>query len=379
MYKMPINIAIVGAGNCANSLYQGLHYYENNFDGTDGLMKHDIGGYTVKDVCVVAAFDVDRRKVGVCFRDAILSKPNCTPIFYKHTMREGPIVMMGTVLDGISSIMENYSEDQAFRVSDETPVNIVQVLKDCKADILINYLPVGSEKATEFYANACIEARVAFLNCIPVFIASDPVWEQKFIKAGLPLVGDDMKSQFGASILSQMLQELAISRGHCVKCHIQRNVGGNTDFLNMSDQTRVISKKKSKENVIRSQHEIHGLNSYSSFLHAGPSEYIKYYEDNKIANIHIEMSGFMGTPVVLDAQLSVIDSPNSAGVVIDAIRYLKVAKELNIVGSLRGPSAFTQKSPPVQMTFAQALEECNALAERKITKINKENLKVDKF
>lgn len=375
---MPINVAIVGAGNCASSLYQGLHYYETNVANSEGLMRNDIGGYTVKDVNVVAAFDVDRRKVGVCFRDAILSKPNCTPIYYKDKMREGPIVMMGTVLDGVASIMENYPEDEAFRVSDEAPVNIVQVLRDCKVDILINYLPVGSQKATEFYANACIEAQVAFLNCIPVFIASDPIWEQKFIQAGLPLVGDDMKSQFGASILSQMLQELAFSRGHHVKCHIQRNVGGNTDFLNMTDQTRVVSKKKSKENVIRSQHEIHGVDSSASFLHAGPSEYINYYQDNKIANIHVEMSGFMGAPVVLDAQLSVIDSPNSAGVVIDAIRYLKVAREMGIVGSLRGPSAFTQKSPPVQMTFAQTLEECNSLAERKLTTINQENLKVDK-
>jgi len=189
------------------------------------------------------------------------------------------------------------------------------------------------------------------------------------------LIGDDMKSQFGASILSQMLQELAFARGHKVKCHIQRNVGGNTDFLNMIDMSRLKSKKISKENVIRSQHDIREVDPSESFLHAGPSEYISYYDDNKVANFRVEMEGFMGAPVILDAQLSVIDSPNSAGVVIDAIRYLKVAQEMGVIGALRGPSAFTQKTPPQQLMFSETLDECDALSNRKLTRFTKNQTK----
>ena len=361
-----IKVCIVGIGNCASSLYQGLHYYSVNNIENEGIMSIDIGGYKPEHIQVVAAIDVDKRKVGKSLKNAIFSKPNCTPVLYGD-VQDGPIVSMGKVLDGISPIMNGNDEDFAFRVADNDTEDILNLLKDTKTDILINYLPVGSQKATEYYANVCLEANVAFLNCIPVFIASDPVWEQKFIEAGLPLIGDDMKSQFGASIISQMLQELAFSRGHKVKCHIQRNIGGNTDFLNMTDSTRLNSKKISKENVIRSQNKIKGIDDSDSFLHAGPSEYISYHGDNKIANFHLELEGFMKSPVILDAQLSVIDSPNSAGVVIDAIRYLKVAKELNLVGSLRGPSAFTQKTPPLQMSYNDALIECESLRNRNIT------------
>ena len=294
-----INICIVGIGNCASSLYQGIHYYTiNNIN--EGLMSKTIGGYNSKNIKVVAAIDIDKRKIGKKLKDAIFEKPNCTIKFYEE-LEDGPIVNMGPVLDGVSSIMNDYSDDVSFRVSDKEPIDIVKLLKETNTHILINYLPVGSQQATEYYANASIEAKVSFLNCIPVFIASNPVWEKKFIDAGLPLIGDDMKSQFGASILSQMLQELAFSRGHKVKCHIQRNIGGNTDFLNMTDITRLKSKKLSKENVIRSQNDIRKIND-NSFIHAGPSEYIEYHKDNKIANIHMEMEGFMGSPVTLDAQ-----------------------------------------------------------------------------
>ncbi len=371
-----IRVAIVGIGNCASSLYQGLTYYNGYTKGKerDGLMKGDIGGYNVRNVDVVAAFDVDYRKVGKTLREACFALPNCTPV-YERNVPDGPIVQMGPVLDGIASVMERYPEDQAFRASSEQPVDVVQVLLDRKVDILINYLPVGSQKATEFWADACIQAGVSFLNCIPVFIASNPEWEQKFIDAGIPLVGDDMKSQFGASILSQMLQELAFERGHRVKCHIQRNVGGNTDFLNMTEQSRLKSKKISKENVIRSQNDIRGVAVGDSFLHAGPSEYIRYYGDNKVANFRLEMEGFLGAPVILDAQLSVIDSPNSAGVVIDAIRYLKVAREMGLVGALRGPSAFTQKTPPQQLTLNETVAECDALANRKLSRFTERQTK----
>ncbi len=371
-----IKVAILGVGNCASSLYQGIHYYRKVIS-TSGVMKHDIGGYTCNNIEVVAAIDVDERKVGKTLKEAILSKPNCTPIYY-NDVSEGPIVVKGPVLDGVSNIDNLKDPNDFFIVSDKEDCDVEKYLQDNGADILINYLPVGSQKATEYYAELCLRTKISLLNCIPVFIASDPEWEQRFIESGIPIVGDDMKSQFGASILSQMLQELAISRGHHVKAHIQRNVGGNTDFLNMTNQSRLLSKKKSKENVIRSQHDLNNLDQDDCFFHAGPSEYIKYYGDNKVANIHLELEGFMGAQVTLDAQLSVIDSPNSAGVVIDAIRYLKVARELEIVGALRGPSAFTQKTPPQQMSYSDSMYECNALANRelsRITKMQKKNTK----
>ena len=365
-----IRVAIVGVGNCASALYQGFTYYKDR--NYEGLMRNDIGGYSIRDIEVVAAFDVDERKVGKHMADAILAPPNCTPLrVNKEDMDKGPIVQMGDVLDGVASHMERVNEDEGFKVSTSEPVNVTGVLIDRRVDILINYLPVGSQKATEYYAECCLDAHVAFLNCIPVFIASDPLWEQRFVKAGLPLVGDDMKSQFGASIVSQMLQELAFERGHKVKCHIQRNVGGNTDFLNMVDQTRLASKKISKENVIRCQDDIRGLSLENTFYHAGPSEYISYLGDKKVANFTLELEGFMGSPVNFEARLDVIDSPNSAGVVVDAIRYLRVAKDLGLKGSLRGPSAFTQKSPPEQLSFADALSECDALAKRRLTDISK--------
>ncbi len=367
-----IRVAIVGIGNCANSLYQGLTYYAGYTAGQerDGVMKSRIGGYSVANIEVVAAFDVDKRKVGKCFREAMIAKPNCTPT-YEPNVPDGPIVQMGPVLDGVPSLMKDYPDDEAFRVADDKPVDVAQILVDRKVDILINYLPVGSQKATEWYVEQCLKVGVSLLNCIPVFIASNPKWEQRFIDAGIPLVGDDMKSQFGASILSQMLQELAFARGLNVNAHIQRNVGGNTDFLNMVDQSRLKYKKVSKENVIRSQHVIRGVDPEESFLHAGPSEYIRFYGDNKVANFRVEMEGFLGAPVILDAQLSVIDSPNSGGVVIDAVRYLKVAREMGIVGALRGPSAFTQKTPPQQLMFSETLYECEALSERNLTRFTK--------
>lgn len=369
-----IKIAIVGVGNCASALVQGLEYYGNpkNQNTTQGMMAPNIGGYTAADIEVVAAFDIDKRKVGQTLDKAIYAKPNCTINIIRPDKfpLSNVVVMKGHRLDGVSEHMKNYPEDSTFLVDTTTPeADIVEVLRQSHADILINYLPVGSEIATKYYAQCAIDAHVAFLNCIPIFIASNPEWERKFIEAGLPLIGDDMKSQFGASILSQMLQELAFARGHKVKCHIQENVGGNTDFLNMLNTSRLKSKKISKENVIRCQNDIRGIACDDSFLYAGPSNYIRYYGDNKVANFHLELEGFGGSPVTLDARLSVIDSPNSAGVVIDAIRYLKVARELGITGSLHGASAFTQKTPPYPMTFEDAQYECRMLANRKLTKL----------
>ncbi len=365
-----IKVAIIGVGNCFSALYQGFAFYKANAAGSvPGLMFEDIGGYRATDIEVVAAFDVDVRKVGLQIGQAIFAKPNCARV-YMNDVPAGPIVQMGEVLDGVSDYMLEQPEDLGFRLSDAKPVDVVSVLKESGADILINYLPVGSQKASEFYAQAAIDAGVAFLNCIPVFIASDPVWEKKFVDAGLPIVGDDMRSAFGASILSQMLQELAFDRGFVVDFHQQINIGGNTDFNNMMVQSRLASKKKSKENVIRAQNELRGIPVAEHSLFAGPSTYLPYLQDNKVAYFNLRLRGFGDAPVNLDIKLSVQDSENSAGVVIDAIRYLKVAHELGIVGALRGPSAWTQKTPPQQMTYADAKLACEAFAKRELTALH---------
>lgn len=362
-----IKVAVVGCGNCFSSLYQGLEYYKDaDSDSIPGIMFADIGGYRPSDIKVAAVYDVDRRKVGKTTAEAILSKPNCARIFQPE-LPDGPIVEMGHVFDGVSSYMLEQPEDLGFRIADAQPVDIVASLKKSGADILINYLPVGSQEATEFYAQAAIDAGVAFLNCIPVFIASDPKWEKKFIQAGLPIIGDDMRSQFGASVLSQVLQELAFDRGMLVDFHQQLNIGGNTDFNNMMVQSRLASKKKSKENVIRAQNDIRGIPVPEHSLFAGPSTYLPYLKDNKVAYFNIRLRGFGDAEVTLDAKLSVQDSENSAGVVIDAIRYLMVAKEMGVTGALRGPSAWTQKTPPVQMMYADAKSECEALSKRHLT------------
>lgn len=362
-----IKVAVIGAGNCFSALYQGLAYYKNaSADTIPGIMWANIGGYYPRDIEVVAVYDVDPRKVGKPTGKAIFAAPNCARVF-QDAVPAGPIVQMGHPLDGVSDYMLEQPEELGFRVSKEKPVDIVTSLKDSGADILINYLPVGSQKATEFYAQAAIDADVAFLNCIPVFIASNPEWEQKFIDAGLPLIGDDMRSQLGASVMSQVLQELAFDRGLQVDFHQQLNIGGNTDFNNMMVQSRLASKKKSKENVIRAQNDIRGIPVPEHSLFAGPSTYLPYLKDNKVAYFNLRLRGFGDAPVTIDAKLSVQDSENSAGVVIDAIRYLQVARELGVVGALRGPSAWTQKTPPEQMMYSDAKQECEALAHRKLT------------
>lgn len=361
-----IRVAVAGVGNCLSALYQGVHFYkDHDEDNIPGVMFARIGGYHPADIEFVAAFDVDRRKVGRPVGEAIFAAPNCARVFCS-AVPPGPVVQMAPVFDGVSQHMLDQPEKYGFRLSNEDPVDVVQVLRDTKVDILLNYMPVGSQIATEFYAECCLKAGVAFLNCIPVFIASDPVWEQKFIDAGLPLIGDDMRSQVGASVMSQVLQELAFDRGAVVNYHQQLNVGGNSDFNNMTVQSRLASKKKSKENVIRAQNDIRGIPVDDEALFAGPSTFIPYLKDNKVAYFRIELEGFGGAPIEIDAKLSVQDSENSAGVVIDAIRYLKVAQEEGIVGALRGPSAWTQKTPPQQLMYADAKAECEAFALREL-------------
>ena len=363
-----IKIAVAGVGNCFSALYQGITYYKDKrSDSVPGIMFADIGGYYPGDIEVVAAFDVDSRKVGLPVGKAIFAPPNCARIFCSE-VPDGPIVQMSKVLDGVSDYMLSQPEDEGFRINPKLkPVDVVKTLKDIGADLLLNYCPVGSQKATEFYAQCAIDAGVAFLNCIPQFIASNPEWEKKFIDAGLPLIGDDMRSALGASVLSQVLQELAFDRGFEVDFHQQINIGGNTDFNNMMVQSRLKSKKESKENVIRAQNDIRGIPIPKHSLFAGPSTYIPYLKDNKVAYFNLRLRGFGGNPVTIDVKLSVQDSENSAGVVIDAIRYLKVARELGVVGALRGPSAWTQKTPPEQMMYSDAKRECEALAKRQLT------------
>jgi myo-inositol-1-phosphate synthase len=374
--KAKIKIAVAGVGNCFSALYQGIEYYKNVAgESIPGVMIGNIGGYHPCDIEVVAAFDIDSRKVGKRVGEAIFSLPNCARVFQKD-VPDGPPVMMGNPADGFSDYMLSQPEDRGFRLSAAQPVDVVKVLQDSRADILVNYMPVGSQEATEFYAQASIDAGVAFLNCIPVFIASDAKWEKKFIDAGLPLIGDDMRSQIGASVTSQILQELAFDRGAIVDFHQQINIGGNTDFNNMMVQSRLASKKKSKENVIRSQNDIRGIDAPPDSLFAGPSTFIPYLKDNKIAYLNLRLRGFGDAPITVDVKLSVCDSENSAGVVIDAIRHLKVARELGLVGALRGPSAFTQKTPPEQLMYADAKRECELLAKRIISeRVRKENVR----
>jgi myo-inositol-1-phosphate synthase len=368
-----IRVAVAGVGNCLSALYQGVQFYKDHEeDNIPGVMFARIGGYHPADIEFVAAFDVDRRKVGRPLGEAIFAAPNCARVFCP-TVPPGVTVQMAPVFDGVSQYMLEQPEKYGFRLSNEDPVDVVQVLQETKADILLNYMPVGSQIATEFYAECCLKAGVAFLNCIPVFIASDPVWEKKFIDAGLPLIGDDMRSQVGASVMSQVLQELAFDRGAVVKYHQQLNVGGNSDFNNMMVQDRLASKKKSKENVIRAQNDIRGIPVDDEALFAGPSTFIPYLKDNKVAYFKIELEGFGGAPIEIDAKLSVQDSENSAGVVIDAIRYLKVAQEEGIVGALRGPSCWTQKTPPQQMMYADAKAECEAFAVRDMGSLKAQN------
>jgi len=369
----PIRIAIFGVGNCAKSLVEGVALYSSRKENaSEGLAFYSIGGYTANDIEFVLAYDIDARKVDQPLEDAIYAKPNCAmnlvdPDSYHFAKKLEEVtqdcydVRMGSVLDGCAVHMWN-SEDGFDVVHDrERPKDVlVQEIKDSGANVALIYLPVGSQKATEFYVECLLEAGVPFVNCIPVFIVSNPEWAKRIHEAGIPAIGDDMRSQVGASILSQVLHEMFLDRGAKVNFHCQTNQGGNTDFFNMTVPARLTSKKKSKENVITSQDELR--NSKTGYIHAGPSDYIKYLGDNKVATLRIEAEGFGGAPVTLDCRLSVQDSPNSAGVVIDAVRYLKTAVDLGITGPLEGPSAFTQKTPPKQMKYVDAYEACRAMA-----------------
>jgi len=346
-----INIAIAGVGNCASALLQGIEMYKVSPENNIGLISYDLGGYTPADVNVVAAFDVDKRKVGKGLREAVFSKPNCTKVFYDKLPDYPVIVQMGPVLDGVSEHMADYDEDKSFVVADQEPCDVVKVLKESGAEILINYLPVGSEEAAKFYAQACLEAGVGFINAMPVFIASDEAWAKKFEEKNIPIIGDDVKSQLGATIVHRTLTKLFENRGVVIDRTYQLNFGGNTDFLNMLNHSRLKSKKKSKTQAVQAEMK-KALPSEN--IHIGPSDFVPWLDDNKICFIRIEGRGFGNVPLTVDVKLSVEDSPNSGGVIIDAIRCMKLALDRRIGGVLYSISAFAMKSPPVQYTDTEA-------------------------
>ena len=342
-----IRVAVVGVGNCASSLIQGLEFYHLHANqDLGGLMHRSIGGYACDDIEVVAAFDVDRRKVGLPVEQAIFAKPNCTTVFQEDIPASGVTVSMGPVLDGIAPHMLDYPDDEAFRQADEEPVDVVGKLKEAGAEVLICYLPVGSEQAVRHYAEACLKSGVAMVNCVPVFIASDPEWAGRFASAGLPIIGDDIKSQVGATIVHRMLTRLFGDRGVHLDRTYQLNTGGNTDFLNMLAHERLKSKKFSKTESVQSQLDERLV---SRDIHIGPSDYVAWQNDNKVCFIRMEGRGFGDLPMELELRLSVQDSPNSAGVVIDAIRCVKLGLDRGHAGPIQDVSAYYMKSPPVQM------------------------------
>jgi len=353
-----IRVAIVGVGNCASSLVQGVEYYRNRQAvALDGLMHPSIGGYGCADIEFVAAFDVDRRKIGRPLEEAIFAKPNCTRVFQSALPVSNVIVQAGPVLDGIAAHMADYPDDVAFRSAELEPTDIAAALRKSRAEVLLCYLPVGSERAARHYAQACLDAGVGMVNCIPVFLASDPEWARRFRDAGLPIIGDDVKSQVGATIVHRALARLFADRGVALDRTYQLNTGGNTDFLNMLERDRLKSKKQSKTEAVQSQLDGR-LDSRN--IHVGPSDYVPWQLDNKIGFIRLEGRGFGGAPIEIELRLSVQDSPNSAGVVIDAIRCIKLALERGVAGPLIGPSAYYMKNPPRQFRDSVAREACDA-------------------
>lgn len=351
----PIRVAIAGVGNCASSLIQGLGYYGSQADGfCYGLMQERIGAYGPGDITVVAAFDIDIRKVGRPLSEAILAPPNCTNLFWKGDVPGGDVVVQkGVEADGIAAHMAEYPPEQAFRLSNEPSRDPAEILKEAKADVLVNYMPVGADQATQIYAQACLDAGCAMVNCTPSFIASDPVWAGRFSKAKVVIIGDDIKSQLGATIIHRTLVRLFGDRGIDMKRTYQLNTGGNTDFLNMLARSRLKSKKISKTQSVTSQ-----LSTPldDGQVHIGPSDYVPWQKDNKVCFIRIEGEGFGGQPMEMELRLSVQDSPNSAGIVIDAIRYAAVVSERNMVSPLRGINAWLMKSPPEQMRDHEAMQ-----------------------
>ena len=351
-----VKVAIAGVGNCANSLIQGVHYYADAEPGTKipGLMHVELGGYHIRDIEFVAAFDVDATKVGQDLSKAIWAGINNTYEFCE-VPHIGIEVQRGPTLDGLGKYYRLTVDESAAE-----PVDVVQALRDSEADVLVAYLPVGSEEALRFYAEAALEAGVAFVNAIPVFIASDPVWARRFHEAGVPIIGDDIKSQVGATIMHRVLARLFEDRGVELERTYQLNVGGNMDFKNMLERERLESKKVSKTQAVTSQ-LTKGIGEDD--VHIGPSDYVAWLTDRKWAYIRLEGKSFGDVPLNAEIKLEVWDSPNSAGVIIDAVRCAKVALDRGIGGPLLAPSSYFMKSPPVQFRDADAHEYVEAFAD----------------
>lgn len=337
-----IKVAIIGVGNCASALIQGIHYYkEANLDTLiPGLLHVDFGGYHPKDIKVVAAFDVDSRKVGKDLGEAIYSEPNNTRIFCK-VPKIGVKVMKGNLLDSLGKYVKPILKiDQS-----DKPVDVSGIIRETEADIVVNYLPVGSDKAVKWYAQQTIDAECAFVNCIPSFIASNSTWQRKFEKAKLPVAGDDVMGQIGATVLHKTMAKLLVDRGVMIEESYQMNIGGDTDFLNMLEEDRLVSKRESKTSAVQA------MIPYPVSLKIGPSDYIPFLKNNKICYVWLKGKYFGDTEVRIDAKLDVIDSTNSAGVVIDAIRATKIALDRQIYGPLISISSYAFKHPPVQAPY----------------------------
>jgi myo-inositol-1-phosphate synthase len=349
-----IKIAVAGIGNCASSLIQGIHYYSDCEGNAPGLMHLDIGGYRPGDIHVVAAFDIDERKVGKDLSEAIFAEPNCTLRFQQEVPVAGVTVRMGPVLDGFAPHMDSHPESRRAvpaQVPEPDREQVVAILKESGAQILVNYLPVGSEQATRFYAECALQAGLGFINNIPVFIASDPAWAERFRERGLPLLGDDIKSQLGATIVHRILMDLCRRRGVHVDRTYQLNTGGNSDFLNMLDRERLVSKKVSKTEAVQA---VTAQRMADDHIHVGPSDYVPWQNDNKVCFIRLEGRLFGDVAMNLELRLSVEDSPNSAGVAIDAIRCCKLALDRGQAGPLTAPAAYFCKHPPQQYTDDEA-------------------------
>jgi myo-inositol-1-phosphate synthase len=350
-----IRIAIVGVGNCASSLIQGLEYYRDKQpDDAIGLMHWEVGGYRPFDIEVVAAFDIDLRKVGKDVNEAIFEAPNCTTVFCEKLPKAEVAVQMGRVLDGVAEHMEQHRDERTFLPSDAPDAareEVVLALQQSQTEVLLNYLPVGSEEAARFYAECALEAGVALVNCIPVFIASDPDFARRFTERNIPIVGDDIKAQLGATITHRTLTDLFHKRGVKLERTYQLNTGGNTDFLNMLNRDRLASKKESKTEAVQS---VAGDRIADENIHVGPSDYVAWQNDNKVCFLRMEGKLFGDVPMNLELRLSVEDSPNSAGVSIDAIRCAKLALDRGVGGPLVSPSAYFMKHPPEQFTDDEA-------------------------
>jgi myo-inositol-1-phosphate synthase len=352
----PVRVAIIGVGNCASSFVQGVEFYKNakNDDFVPGLMHPVVGGYHIRDIEFVAAIDVDKNKVGKDLSQAIFTTPNCTTKFC-DVPKKGVTVARGMTHDGLGKYLSEIIEKAPGPTDD-----IVGILKETQADVVVNYLPVGSEEATKWYAEQILTAGCAMVNCIPVFLAREPYWQKRFAEAGVPIIGDDIKSQVGATIVHRVLTRLMRDRGVRLERTSQLNVGGNTDFLNMLERERLESKKISKTNAVTSQLD---YDMGADNVHIGPSDHVAWLEDRKWAYIRLEGRSFGDAPLNIELKLEVVDSPNSAGIVIDAVRCAKIGLDRGLTGSLEGPSSYFMKSPPVQHHD----DECRHLTEEFIT------------